>query len=221
MSPFRLCTSHDPPDPYSQTTTFPDSIPAAADFHHQQQNAIKQATDALVLAKANQEKYANQSRRDVSFAVGDQVLLSSSHIHLTSQAQCPLKKLQTRFIGPYPVITKVSPVAYKLELPPSLNIHPVFHVSLLHAYTIPSTILDHILAGPLPPPAVTINDHEEFEVEAILDQRTHHHTLEYLVKWVGYPKHDASWEPIANLTNATDLIKDFKASRVMLAQGGE
>ena len=135
-------------DPYSKITSFPDSIPAAADFHCQQQNAIKQATDALVLAKANQEKYANQSRRDVSFSVGDQVLLSSYHIHLASQAQRPSRKLQARFIGPYPIIAKVSPVAYKLELPPSLNVHPVFHVSLLQTYTAPSTIPDRVPSGP-------------------------------------------------------------------------
>src|SRR3954454_7226321 len=97
MTPFRLCHGRDPIDPYSQITAFPDTIPAAADFHRQQQNAIKQATDTLVLAKANQEKYANQHCRDVSFTVGDQVLLSSSHIHLTSQAQRPTWKLQARF----------------------------------------------------------------------------------------------------------------------------
>jgi hypothetical protein len=100
MTPFWLCYGHDPSNPYAQIAQFPDSIPAAADFHHQQQNAIKQATDVLVLAKANQEKYANQSRHDVSFAVGDKVLLSALHIHLASQAQHPSWKLQAQFIGP-------------------------------------------------------------------------------------------------------------------------
>src|SRR3954453_2807375 len=221
MTPFRLCYSRDPVDPYAQLTAFPDTIPAAADFHHQQQNAIKQATDALVLAKANQEKYANQHRRDVSFSVGDKVLLSSSHIHLASQAQRPTRKLQARFIGPYTIIAKVSPVAYKLELPTSLSIHPVFHVSLLHPYTAPSTVPDHVPSGPPPPPAVTVDDHDEYEVERILDSHHRRNTLQYLVKWVGYPNHDASWEPLSNLTNASDLIADFEASRTMLPPGGE
>src|SRR4051794_29417621 len=221
MTPFRLCYGRDPVDPYSQVSSFPDSIPAAADFHRQQQNAIKQATDALVLAKANQEKYANQHRRDVSFAVGDQVLLSSSHIHLASQAQRPTRKLQARFIGPYSVIAKVSPVAYKLELPPSLNVHPVFHVNLLRAYTAPAAVTNRVPTGPLPPPAVTVDDHEEYEVECILDTHRRRNALEYLVKWVGYPDHDASWEPLSNLANATDLIADFEASRTMLSPGGE
>jgi hypothetical protein len=41
-------------------------------------------------------------------------------------------KLAPRFIGPYPVISRVGPAAYRLELPESmLDIHNVFHVSQL------------------------------------------------------------------------------------------
>ena len=44
-------------------------------------------------------------------------------------------KLSPRFIGPYEVIEKVSPVAYILALPPELKkIHNVFHVSMLKRY---------------------------------------------------------------------------------------
>ncbi|KAG8503456.1 hypothetical protein CXB51_001429 [Gossypium anomalum] len=44
-------------------------------------------------------------------------------------------KLSPRFIGPYEVIEKVGPVAYRLALPPELEkIHDVFHVSMLRRY---------------------------------------------------------------------------------------
>ena len=44
-------------------------------------------------------------------------------------------KLSPRFIGPYDVIEKVGPVAYKLALPLELeNIHNVLHVSMLRRY---------------------------------------------------------------------------------------
>ena len=44
-------------------------------------------------------------------------------------------KLSPGFIGPYEVIEKVGPVAYRLALPLELEkIHNVFHVSLLRRY---------------------------------------------------------------------------------------
>ena len=52
-------------------------------------------------------------------------------------------KLSPRFIRPYEVIEKVSPVVYKLALPLELEkIHNVFHVSMLRRYRLdPSHIV--------------------------------------------------------------------------------
>ena len=44
-------------------------------------------------------------------------------------------KLSPRFIGPYEIVSKVGPVAYRLKLPPELSrIHDTFHVSMLRKY---------------------------------------------------------------------------------------
>ncbi|KAK6150907.1 hypothetical protein DH2020_015839 [Rehmannia glutinosa] len=44
-------------------------------------------------------------------------------------------KLSPRYIGPYEILEKVGPLAYRLALPPELSqIHNVFHVSMLHRY---------------------------------------------------------------------------------------
>ena len=44
-------------------------------------------------------------------------------------------KLSPRYIGPYEVIERIGPLAYKLALPPELSqIHNVFHVSMLRRY---------------------------------------------------------------------------------------
>ena len=45
------------------------------------------------------------------------------------------RKLRPRYIGPYEIIARVGPVAYKLDLPPELSkVHNVFHVSMLRKY---------------------------------------------------------------------------------------
>ena len=33
---------------------------------------------------------------------------------------------------------------------------------------------------------------------------------EYLVKWVGYPDYDASWEPLANLSHAQESLEEYE-----------
>ena len=44
-------------------------------------------------------------------------------------------KLSPRYIGPYEIIEKIGPLAYRLALPPELSrIHNVFHVSMLRRY---------------------------------------------------------------------------------------
>ena len=57
------------------------------------------------------------------------MLLSSAHLPLPAG-----RKLGQRWVGPYRVLRCVGAVAYELELPQSLAIHPVFHVALLHPY---------------------------------------------------------------------------------------
>ncbi|GMI89734.1 hypothetical protein HRI_002642700 [Hibiscus trionum] len=44
-------------------------------------------------------------------------------------------KLSPRFIGPYEIVERVGPVAYRLRLSAELEkIHDVFHVSMLRRY---------------------------------------------------------------------------------------
>ncbi|CAA7021042.1 unnamed protein product [Microthlaspi erraticum] len=43
-------------------------------------------------------------------------------------------KLAVCYIGPYKIIGKVGIVAYRLELPPEINLHPVFHVFMLRKH---------------------------------------------------------------------------------------
>ena len=87
--------------------------------------------EILKVATNRQKSYADIKRKDVRYEIGENVFLKVS----------PRKevmrfgrkgKLSPKFIGPYEMIEKVGPVAYRLALPLELEkIHNVFHVSML------------------------------------------------------------------------------------------
>src|SRR3954463_12436004 len=220
LTPFYINHGHNPINPYAQLGTIPDKNPTVNEILEEIVYIQKVAQDTLAIAKANQEQFANKKRRDLTFSVGNQVLLSTKNIDLASQANRPSRKLKHRFIGPYTVTQQISPVAYKLDLPTTLKIHPVFHVSLLKPYQQPTDYPHRETTSP-PPPEITINDDTEYEVEQILDDRTKRHKKEYLVKWKGYPEYDSTWEPEDHLINAEEVIKDYEhRGRCSREEGG-
>jgi len=179
---------------------------------------LQLAKETLKKAQDSQAKYADEKRRECQFEVGERVMLSSENISLETRKGKSCRKLQHKYLGPFEIIQRVSPVAYKLKLPAELRIHPVFHVSRLRKFH-----EDPFHRTPPPPPPVQTEQGEEYEVEEILDQRekkTGKKTkIEYLVKWLGYPDFEATWEPMENLQNAQEKLKEFK--RKVQSQGEE
>ena len=95
---------------------------------------VKVVHDNLKTARDRQRSYADNRSRDLQFEIGYRVFLKIS----------PWKgvlrfgrrgMLGPRFIGPYEIVSKVGPVAYRLKLPPELSkIHDTFYVSMLRKY---------------------------------------------------------------------------------------
>ena len=77
-----------------------------------------------------QKKYYDKRRRDVHFAVGDLVLLSTANLRV----KFVLAKLQRKFVGPFTVLEKIGSLAYRLQLPNTWKIHNVFHVLSLRPW---------------------------------------------------------------------------------------
>jgi hypothetical protein len=115
-------------------------------------------------------------------------------------------KLAPKCYRPFTIERVISLVIYKLWLPISWCIHDVFHASLLSPYH------EMTAHGPnfTQPPLDLINGEEEYKVECIV---SHWHfrrsqKLQYLIKWVGYPKSDNTWESEDNM-HAPELVKAY------------
>ena len=84
---------------------------------------IKEARD-----KAEEALWISKEKLiPVNFEEGEQVWLEGQNL----KTHHPTTKLAPRRYGPFPIKKKLSPVTYRLKLPTSMRIHPVFHVDLL------------------------------------------------------------------------------------------
>jgi hypothetical protein len=92
---------------------------------------VAKVGENLKIAQSRQKSYADLKRRDVSFEVGDHVYLKVSPLQGTKRFHIR-GKLSPRYVGPYPIVSRVGKVTYRVELLPELTgVHPVFHVSQL------------------------------------------------------------------------------------------
>ena len=175
--------------------------PTLEDMFQDRAEAREQAQASLVLAAERMKWYFDLHKSTVPFKVGDKVLIKGKDLRIRNASA----KLAAKNYGPYEITNKPGPVNFRLKLPGTMKVHPVFHASKLIPYQ-SDTIADR---NPPKPGPIEVEGHDEFEVEAILDSRIHRNKVQYFVKWKGYDESENSWEPLHNLRNSRRLLDEF------------
>ena len=147
----------------------------------------------LKAAQDRQKSYADKRRKDLEFEVGDRVFLKLS----------PLKgvvrfgkrgKLSPRYIGPFEIVERIGPVAYRLDLPEELSrVHNVFHISMLRKYIPdPSHVLETL--------EIELRDDLSYEKQAVQilgreAKELYNKTISLVkVLWRNHLVEEATWE---------------------------
>jgi hypothetical protein len=194
-SPFFSNYGYHPSLHFNQVTS---SVPASDDMIQQLHALHEEIKSEVSLAQQQQALYYNQHRRPTpDYKINDSVFISARNISTLR----PSKKLDHKQLGPFKIIGKIGSHAYRLDLPDSMKIHPVFHVSLLSPAS-NSNLPDFPERRIQPPPPIEVKGQEEWVVREILDSRRYGRSrkLQYLVAWEGFPDpSDNSWEPASNL----------------------
>ena len=98
----------------------------AEDITDTMQNVLDLMKKNAVKSQETIKRHADKHRKEISYEIGDQVFLSSKNI----TTDRPSKKIEDKMLGPFSIIKKVG-TSYKLQLPQTIKIHNVFHLSLL------------------------------------------------------------------------------------------
>jgi hypothetical protein len=103
-------------------------------------------------------------------------------------------KLALCYIGPFPILEKCGTMAYKLELPPSLNgVHNIFHVSQLKKCL--KAPVDVVLLEVTPRKADLTYPEHPIKILDQKDRVTRQKTVKFFkIQWSNHSEEEAMWE---------------------------
>ena len=155
---------------------------------------IRIVRERMKAAQSRQKAYADKRQRPLEFTIGDKLFLKMSPMKGVVRTT-RRNKLNPRYMGPFEVLERIRPLAYRLALPQEIEkIHNVFHIFQLRKYVPdPSHILSH---SPL---HIRENLSYTEEPVQILDyklKQLRNKTISLVkVLWRGQKLEEATWEP--------------------------
>ncbi|KAE8653146.1 hypothetical protein Csa_019871, partial [Cucumis sativus] len=164
-------------------------------------------------AATKMKKWADRKRRAREYQVGEKVMVKLLPNQFKSLRKVH-KGLIRRYEGPFSIIEKVGKAAYRLELPPRLKIHNVFHVSMLKPFYEDKEDPSRGESSRAPTGMISEFDRKIKEIlaERKIRRRGVPSYNEYLIAWEGLPESEASWEKEDTLWQFQDEIRRFQES---------
>ena len=169
---------------------------------NQMEEHMKEVWDEVKASMEYHQK-AEKEQKD-EYHVGQKVWLVTSNI----KTKRPMRKLDSKKIGPFLILEKVSSHAYRLDLPRTMKIHNVFHANLLTPFKEDSDFHRRQVA---PPPVVTEEGEEEFEVEKIITWERRKKGLYYQVRWKGYGPEEDTMERAEKIAELDEVMAQYLA----------
>jgi hypothetical protein len=153
---------------------------------------VTQIKQNLNVAQNQQKIYADQKRTPREFKMGDHVYLRINP-RRSSLKMGACAKLAPQYCGPFGVLDRVGPIAYRIALSPIVKAHNVFHVSLLKKYVHDA---NHIIVWSM----IQVESKGEFlpEPQCILDRKEtlllNRTIAQVKVQWKHFGPDEATWE---------------------------
>jgi hypothetical protein len=166
------------------------SVPELSTWLHEKQLMTEVVKQHLAQAKDRMKKQVDLKRAERSFQSGDWVFLKARPYVQSSLAPRANQKLSFKFFGPYQVLSRIGNVAYKLQLPASSLVHPVFHVSQLK----PVVGNHQEVTADLPDPMFQWSIPEKLLAHRVISRGVRQ-ISQVLVKWSHAPSL-ATWEDL-------------------------
>jgi hypothetical protein len=176
-----------PPQHFGLEPSATSSVPELSQWLEERSVMHELVKQHLLRAQARMKRQADKNRSERSFSVGDWVYLKLQPYVQSSLARRSNQKLAFKFFGPFRVLARIGSVSYKLDLPATSAIHPIFHVSQLKQSVGTQSVSPSLPAA---------NSELQFP-EPILQRRwtgDARPVEQVLIKWSGMPVTLATWE---------------------------